>query len=160
MEELKGYFKEKIEVKIFYKTCQKRELNYGKNFQLIQQLYRQNQEALGQIILPELSQSPLYFDPRLLDACFQVTLATFPESTAEQTYVPIAVEKFSIYSPIQSLLWSHAKLRSVSSLDTLIADVNLFDEIGNLVAKIEGIVSRKIQPESTSKTANSDWVNW
>ncbi len=160
LEELKGYFKEKIEVKIFYKTCQKRELNYGKNFQLIQQLYRQNQEALGQIILPELSQSPLYFDPRLLDACFQVTLATFPESTAEQTYVPIAVEKFSIYSPIQSLLWSHAKLRSVSSLDTLIADVNLFDEIGNLVAKIEGIVSRKIQPESTSKTANSDWLNW
>ncbi|NEO58120.1 MAG: AMP-binding protein [Okeania sp. SIO3B5] len=156
LAELKDRLNQEIEPTVFYQTCQKRGLNYGKTFQLIQQLYGENEEYLGKVVLPSLteSESNFYFNPRLLDACFQVKLATFPEETIEQTYVPIAIEKFSLYAPVPSVLWSYVKRRKILSSNIIIANLKLFDEQGNLIAEIEGLTSQKIVSKSIAKSSN------
>ena len=165
LAELRNRFKQEIESTVFYQTCQKRGLNYGKSFQLIQELYSQNEESLGKIVLPSYTEyeSNFYFYPPLLDACFQVTLATFPEETIEQTYVPIAIEKCSLYGLVPSVLWSYVKRRKTRSSNILITDLNLFDEQGNIIANIEGLKSQKIVNPSGAKLSDFpdfDFSNW
>jgi len=160
LDKLQEKLGEKVKIDWFYQSCQNRGLNYGQTFQLMRELYVGDGEAFGKVVLPSSLESSFYFDPRLLDGCFQVTLAAFPESAIAETYVPVAVERFVLNAPVPSRLWSHAKLRFTNSPERQIADLNLFNETGSLVAKIEGLTSQKISSKSEARNSNSEVVNW
>ncbi|BAB74378.1 hypothetical protein DSM107007_52650 [Nostoc sp. PCC 7120 = FACHB-418] len=141
---------QKIDPTTYYQTCQKLGIEYGKYFQAIQQLWRGENQALGEIKLsPEIDTTPYQIHPIILDACLQVTGAIFLDSQPLTAYLPIAIEQFQWYGEKhQTHLWSYVKLR-----ERYIADIQIFNANNKLIATITGL---KIQPV---KQLNN-WQDW
>ncbi|PMB27477.1 polyketide synthase [Fischerella thermalis CCMEE 5198] len=141
---------QKIDPTTYYQTCQKVGIEYGKYFQAIQQLWRGENQALGEIKLsPEIDTTPYQIHPIILDACLQVTGAIFLDSQPITAYLPVAIEQFQWYGEKhQTHLWSYVKLR-----EKYIADIQIFNTNNKLIATITGL---KIQPV---KQLNN-WQDW
>ncbi|NET03602.1 MAG: FkbM family methyltransferase [Symploca sp. SIO2B6] len=135
---------QKISVDAHYQECRERSIDYGSNFQVIEQLWRKEGEALGQIQLPSAlipDAQDYNVHPVLLDSCLQVLWAALPNSLKQQTYLPVSLERLQVYRSPGNCLWSYAQLNPTqdSSEQTLSANLYLFDESGALVIEIEGI---------------------
>lgn len=132
-----------ISGEIFYDRCRERGLEYGPSFRGVREIWVGDGEALAKIVFPENSadELPRYqLHPRLLDACFQTSLATVPGGG---TLVPVTVERLTLYRPPASVLWSHARTRPPSG-DSIETDLDIFEGGGTLVARIEGLTSKRI----------------
>jgi FkbH-like protein/FkbM family methyltransferase len=143
---------EEISIAAYYQQCRERGINYGSSFQVIEQLWGHEGEAIGQIRLPEtlaLEAGDYRLHPVLLDACFQVLWATFPESVKEQTYLPVGIERLQVYRRPGIRLWSHARLHPANGLtqQTLTAELRLFDESGALVIEVERVFVKRSSRE-------------
>lgn len=138
----------KLSVETYYDQCQKRCIHYGPRFQVIDQLWRQDGEALGQILLTDdlASELPQYrLHPVPLDVCFQVLWAALPTSSADETYLPVSIESTRIYGTLSQNLWSYAKIRSDQvTTDHFIADAALIDETGALLIEMQGIRVQRV----------------
>jgi myxalamid-type polyketide synthase MxaB len=144
-----------LDVEQHYLNCQQKGINYGKSFQGIKQLWAKDNQALGLIELPNnLNSAAYYFHPALLDACLQILFAALPRELQAITYIPVGLEKLDIqYFPHQQV-WSYLKLRQDNNQhQILIADVWLYNEYGDLIAKIEGLKSQAIKSQPA-------WHNW
>ena len=144
-----------ISVDSYYKQCQERNINYGESFQGIKQLYAKNNEALGFIELPKkVNATQYYFHPALLDACLHILFAALPEELQTITYIPVALEKLEIYELPNNKVWSYLKIREDNKQhQTVIADVLLYGDSGNVIAKITGLKSQCINNEPV-------WHDW
>ncbi|MEN9871589.1 MAG: hypothetical protein RLZZ171_2581, partial [Cyanobacteriota bacterium] len=144
-----------LDVEQHYLNCQQKGINYGKSFQGIKQLWAKDHQALGLIELPNhLSSAAYYFHPALLDACLQILFAALPRELQAITYIPVGLEKLDIqYFPHQRV-WSYLKLRQDHNQhQVLMADVWLYNDFGDLIAKIEGLKSQAIKSQPA-------WHNW
>src|SRR5262249_13428707 len=101
-----------------YEDMAKRGLPYGPGFQSVETIWRGNGEALGRVRLPEHLQAAsaaYWVHPVLLDAAFQVVVATLPDSDAtgdrKATWLPIGLESLRIHSTPGNEAWGHAVLR-------------------------------------------------
>lgn len=154
-----------VSVESFYQQCQMQGLEYGSSFRGIKQLWRQDGEALGHIQLL-LDTKPYLSHPSLLDACFQVVLAAFPTWAKLETYLPVSVERLCFNRPLKSNIWSYVQLRPITEQNQLIADVQLFDEEGTMIADIQGLTSKRVNSQILFKQKpkiNQDWfyqVQW
>ncbi|MEM8831400.1 MAG: SDR family NAD(P)-dependent oxidoreductase, partial [Cyanobacteria bacterium P01_G01_bin.19] len=155
LEALKLEFEQsELDIKQHYQNCQAKGINYGKSFQGIKELYGKNERALGLIELPTHLDSQAYkFHPALLDACLQIIFAALPQELQSKTYIPVDIEKFTLYRLPDRKVWSYLELISLES-DRCIANVWLYDETGELVAKLQGLKSQVIK----SKPAWHDWL--
>ena len=144
-----------LDVEQHYLNCQQKGINYGKSFQGIKQLWAKDNQALGLIELPNhLNSAAYYFHPALLDACLQILFAALPRELQAITYIPVGLEKLDIqYFPHQRV-WSYLKLRQDHNQhQVLMADVSLYNDFGDLIAKIEGLKSQAIKSQPA-------WHNW
>ncbi|MBW4537315.1 MAG: SDR family NAD(P)-dependent oxidoreductase [Pleurocapsa minor HA4230-MV1] len=144
-----------LDVEQHYLNCQDKGINYGKSFQGIKQLWAKDHQALGLIELPNhLSSAAYYFHPALLDACLQILFAALPRELQAITYIPVGLEKLDLqYFPHQRV-WSYLKLRQDHNQhQVLMADVWLYNDFGDLIAKIEGLKSQAIKSQPA-------WHNW
>jgi acyl transferase domain-containing protein/acyl-CoA synthetase (AMP-forming)/AMP-acid ligase II/acyl carrier protein len=155
--ELQSKFTREIAVETHYLQCQQRGIAYGSSFRAIQQLWGKAEAALGLISLPTKLETATYqIHPVLLDACFQVIFAALP---AEKTYLPVGFESLRIYHPPSENLWSYVKLRPSNNSQTIVADVYLYDEIGNLVVEINGLISQQASRNALLGKSKS-WQDW
>jgi acyl transferase domain-containing protein/acyl-CoA synthetase (AMP-forming)/AMP-acid ligase II/aryl carrier-like protein len=147
-----------------YQFCQAQGLDYGTYFQGIEQLWRKDGEALGQVQLPPAlmsDRSTYQFHPALLDACFQVVLAALPTAAQTETYVPISLDRLQLHRSPTSTLWSHVQIRSIANLSSsVVADVTIWDEAGNLVAQVEGLAAQRTCREALLGTSALVWHDW
>ncbi|WP_414578327.1 SDR family NAD(P)-dependent oxidoreductase [Anabaena sp. CCY 9402-a] len=141
---------QKIDPTTYYQTCQKVGIQYGKSFQAIQQLWRGENQALGEIKLsPEIDTTPYQIHPIILDACLQVMGAIFLDSQPLTAYLPVAIEQFQWNGEKhQTHLWSYVKLR-----EKYLADIQIFNADRKIIATVTGL---KIQP---IKQLNN-WQDW
>ncbi|MBD2252773.1 type I polyketide synthase [Nostoc parmelioides] len=141
---------QKIDPTTYYQTCEKVGIKYGKSFQAIQQLWRGENQALGEIKLsPEIDTTPYQIHPIILDACLQVTGAIFLDSQPLTAYLPVAIEQFQWYGKKhQTHLWSYVKLR-----EKYLADIQIFNADNKLIATITGL---KVQPVQQL----NNWQDW
>ncbi|MGD1917907.1 MAG: beta-ketoacyl synthase N-terminal-like domain-containing protein, partial [Pleurocapsa sp.] len=154
LEFIKSKFSNKIDIKQHYISCQQKGINYGKSFQIIKELYAKEKQALGLIELPRNLNSDLYnFHPALLDSCLQIIFAALPKELQATIYVPVSLDKFDLYNLPQNKVWSYLELKPSSNNEKLIADVWLYQNNGELIAKIEGLKSQAINPSPA-------WHNW
>jgi malonyl CoA-acyl carrier protein transacylase len=154
-----------ISVEAFYQKWRERGIDYGSSFQAIEELWAGDGEALGQIQLPEalvLEATDYNLHPVLLDACFQVAMAAFPDSVKEQIYMPIGIERLRVYRRPEFSVWSHAKIRPIlgASQEALTADIWVVDETGVVVVELEGISFKRTRHESLLLTAKKPWQDW
>ncbi|OKH23568.1 polyketide synthase [Hydrococcus rivularis NIES-593] len=162
---LRGQFASELSVNTHYDRCRELAIDYGESFQAIARLWKQDGEALGWIRIPETlaSEVSIYqFHPVLLDACFQVIFAALPEALKSETYLPVGLERLSLYRHPGQTLWSHVCLRPLNSAnpETIIADLRLFDDIGNLVAQIDGLSSKRASREALLGITEKSWHDW
>jgi len=143
-----------IHVEQHYLACEQKGINYGKSFHGIKQLWTGNEQALGLIELePSLHGEPYHFHPALLDSCLQILFAALPSELQSNTYIPIGLDRLSIHSFPNARVWSYLQLKPTGNDKILSADVWLYNDNGDLIAKLEGLKSQVIKSQPT-------WHNW
>ncbi len=163
LEEYKANFLQQIPIADYYEKLHERGLEYGSDFQAIQQLWAAPNQALGEILLSEslASGRDYRLHPVLLDASFQILAAAIGETGAKEIYLPAGVEQLQVYGPLGTSVWA---IGSVVDNDAsggkrarqLIGNVQLVNSSGSIVAEVKGlalnrtnrdILMRFLQPE-------------
>ena len=145
----------------FYEQMRTAGLEFGSSFRNIEILWRGDGEALGRIapVGEQALEIERYrFHPALLDACLQVFAAAWPRAGQPKTYMPIHIESFKIFSPPVFPVWSDAVLRpaGVGTAEVLRADLRLFDDLGQVVAVVQGIAVRRSDAEALRAIAHKE----
>jgi acyl transferase domain-containing protein/acyl carrier protein len=137
---------EPIDVGQFYRMFADMGLDYGPAFRGVAELWRGEREALA-VIRPSsnLNTSEYRLHPAILDACLQVTLAVAPiQAATEAVYLPVKIERLRFHASPATRLFAHARLRSFDPAE-LSVDINLFDEAGQRLIEVEGLILRSVQ---------------
>ncbi|WP_018694101.1 type I polyketide synthase [Algicola sagamiensis] len=138
----------KIGADSIYRSLLDRQINLGPQFRWISDLYLGENEALAEIRLPASANidQRIALHPGLIDSMLQPSLMVLSISEATQTYVPYSMTWFEWLRPIQSYpLWSLTQRRVDGTRE--VADVQLFDQEGNLVANAIGFEFKPVNPE-------------
>jgi acyl transferase domain-containing protein/acyl carrier protein len=156
-----------IAVEDFYTESIDIGFSWGPQFQCVKQLYRRDGEALGLVTLVD-ALMPLREDyaihPAFLDACFQVFVpgmsSTGLQQKTRQAYLPLGVNEVHFYRPVPLNVWSHVITRDDLKKDSLIIDIFLYTEDGEVVAYFKEMQVLRTSKEAlmaltkSSKTAN------
>jgi acyl transferase domain-containing protein/NADPH:quinone reductase-like Zn-dependent oxidoreductase/acyl carrier protein len=127
-----------------YDTCRKIGLDYGPLFQGIEGGRRGEREALSEVHLPEsLDTEDYLFHPALLDSCFQSIIPAQGDFTAGGLYLPVEIEQVRLHRRPSRRLWSHARIREKTAR-RLVADIDIYDENGQLIAEVRGFHSQNV----------------
>jgi acyl transferase domain-containing protein/NAD(P)-dependent dehydrogenase (short-subunit alcohol dehydrogenase family)/acyl carrier protein len=156
LETLQAQFSEAVDVPDYYSQLSQRGMDYGTCFQAIQQLWRQHSGALGLIQLPESMSTDAHhyqLHPVLLDACLQVVGAAIAPDQQSDAYLPMNVEQLHLYARPTTALWSHVQLHSPngSKRKGVSANIDLFDQNGNLVARLAGLTLRRVSRQALQR---------
>ena len=172
LEVCKADFLQQIPVADYYKKLHQRGLEYGEDFQSIQELWAAPHQALGLLLLTdrllEKSANSYQLHPALLDASFQILAAAIGETSDEATYLPAGISKLNLYGSVESALWAKGKISQPEDNDKqLVGEVTLFNPTGAVVAHIEGltlnrtnreVLLRYLQPEIPPARYKLRWI--
>lgn len=147
LQKLKTHFSEEIAGVDLYQSLSEFGAEHGSTFQCVKHVYLKNEEALGEISLPEEFSSQANsnkFRPVLLHNCFLVLGTTASKDilkTSKQSFVlPIGMEGLEIYKSMSNKLWSYAIRKTDSNSENLIeGDLYIINESGELIAKSWGL---------------------
>jgi acyl transferase domain-containing protein/NADPH:quinone reductase-like Zn-dependent oxidoreductase/acyl carrier protein len=119
-----------------YAHARERDIEFGPSFQVIDQIWRGEGEALARIAIPpgSLPDGSRSVSPGLIDACFQLLAAASPGSSEEVTPVPVGFGSLRTHGDLLGVLWAEARVRDAA----LFGDVRVFNEHG-VQLEIEGI---------------------
>lgn len=138
---------------------------YGPSYRTMQQVWRDEELAIGLIELPpaitqELTQYQLH--PALLDACTQVLEALVETDPQTQTFVPIRIERLTIYRQPGSRVWSAVQQRpsAAEQPNLMTADFHLFDSDGTLIATITGFQLKVANRETMLGVSPENRQEW
>jgi SAM-dependent methyltransferase/acyl carrier protein len=135
----------------FYQRLRRRSIQHGPMFQGIKQLYRGGSEALSYIQLPvKITDEAQYqIHPALLDIGLQALAAAIPiDADPTVPYIPVSVERFTLYRKPERQLWSHARLRlsQEEQIPTFFeGDIHLINDEDQLVAEIKGLRLQRLE---------------
>lgn len=149
-----------------YRRFQQQGMNYGSNFQEIEQIWRNEGEALGKMGLPselvsEVGEYQLY--SVLLNTCLQVLEAISPDESQQNTYVPVGLEHLRLWGIPGSSLWCHAQWRKTEGSENQnpIADLRLIASSGELIADFLGLQLKYVpRREALEGRSQESWENW
>jgi acyl transferase domain-containing protein len=143
---LRAQCDEPVEIAAHYDRCRQSGLEYGADFRTLERLWKGPGAAVAEAALPEScrAQAAAYLiHPALLDACLHVFLAAFPDQPGDATYLPVAIERVTLYRRAAERLWSYGRIRPYRTGDeTFRADIRLLDSDGSLVGEVEGLTVR------------------
>jgi len=165
IEDLKAKFPEELSVKEYYQQLRQRGLEYGSSFQGIEQLWRQEGEALGRIQLPEelVSQAQAYqLHPVLMDSGLQLLFATLSGDGDTDTYLPVGLDSLRVYRRPENQLWIYGQMRPQDGLnqESRTADLKLLDNHGQVIAELEGLHVKRAKRQALLHTLQDDFKNW
>ena len=186
LQDIQQRCREEVSVPDFYHQLSEHGIQLTSSFQGIERLWRRDGEALGQIRLPEALErdADLYqIHPTILDASFQVVIATLPNTlfqSEDALYLPTGIRSFQMHkkpgSPPKGTrqVWSHARLQGEvqppipkgNTVDLIESDVRILDEQGELLAEASGLQLQRSVPlaptpqptPSTSQTSPEAWL--
>lgn len=136
--------KEEVPAEAFYNRLTQRGFEFGPRFKSIRRVFKAPGEALAEIAaLDELGEGrdALGFHPADLDACLQAVGACIPEPPPGRIYVLSGLERYRRVRHAPSGILSHARLRPASRSDTntIVADVRVLTQSGEVAAVIDGM---------------------
>ncbi|KZL51498.1 hypothetical protein A2T98_01895 [Nodularia spumigena CENA596] len=151
---------QEISGKDLYTKLSQRQIQLGSSFQWLRSLWKGEQEILGKLELPDTltGVEEYQLHPSLIDACFQLLVVILPIDGTE-TVVPLKIQQFRFYQrPQTSHLWAYARIHGTETTNSnsLISDVQLLDETGQVIAEIEGFEGKIVTPESLLRQLQSD----
>jgi acyl transferase domain-containing protein len=159
LNDLQKRISESLSVREYYQQLLQRGLKYGASFQGIERLWRCDGEALGRIRLPEIAIDNAYqLHPVLIDSGLQLLFATL-SGNSQDTYLPVGLERLRVYRRPDTQLWSVGRMRQAekASSETRLADLQWFDESGQIIAEIEGLQVKRIS-RKLLQNSFQDWL--
>ncbi|AOY83395.1 type I polyketide synthase [Moorena producens JHB] len=166
LEEIQDRCLTKIDNTEVYQYIWDRQIQLGQSFRWIEQVWLGEGEVLCQMKVPQTvwDATKYQLHPALIDSCFQsiVALDLSQSDDNNETFVPFSVEKFIFYNrPQPGLLWCFTRAsQDKQAKERLKADIQLFDQDGQLVAQVIGLQARKANPETLLMTLEADLSNW
>ncbi|MBP7570508.1 MAG: SDR family NAD(P)-dependent oxidoreductase, partial [Acidobacteria bacterium] len=135
----------------------------GSSFEVLGQVRPAAGEAWGHVSLRGRAASePYCVHPLLLDGAIQLAgAALLPQGgEAEDVYLPFSFEEVWTAGWAGRDLRGHARLRGGAGTATVVADVDLFDEHGELRATLRGLCLRRADRAALAAEAESpdDWL--
>jgi len=142
---------EQLDVAAFHQALRSAGLNYGPQFQLIQELRRNGpsrEEALVSVVLEDGEHRTLGSrEARLLDALLQGAFAVLPPPEKGRVFLPFGIDSLYLTADFRSARFAHVRRRSAgASEETQIVDVSLLDADGHAVGHVAGLSARAINP--------------
>ncbi len=166
VESVQQRCREEIDVADFYRRLGQRGVQLSTSFQGIEQLWRGAGEALGRVCVPDSVRdevSRYQVHPALLDACFQVVIATLPTETWQRDdvlYLPVGLSSFKMHKQPGSRVWSHALLKPGEHEGVFAGDVRIMDEAGQLLIEASGLQLQRTElaPAASPYDQLKDWL--
>jgi NAD(P)-dependent dehydrogenase (short-subunit alcohol dehydrogenase family) len=153
----------------FYDRACATGMQYGAGFRAVERLWRCDGEALARINAngngngEETPPGPDR-DAMLLDACLQGFQAAAPVSNPPgretDLYLLYGVERVRIASPLPARAWSHVVLRPESQDGERVGDVELWDDQGRALGRIEGVWARRAVHTAPASQPTGEWRDW
>jgi len=129
-------------------------LDYGPWFRAIRGLWSGPAQVLAALALPDHAiAADHHLHPALLDACFQVVGAAFDADarSGERAWLPVGLERLHLRRRGLRAAWVHARVHATTDArggPLQRCDFDLFDEAGDLGARIEGLQLRRVARDS------------
>ena len=149
---------------IWYACFQQYGLNYGPQFQIIQQRWRTPAGWLARLN-PTALQREYYLHPALLDAGFQSLMLSILQNSGDP-YLPFSIDHVHWFENKDPITWAYGAWRDSfnDASDIIIGDIWLYAENGELIAIIEGLTGRRASRISFdyARSVNNDLylVKW
>jgi acyl transferase domain-containing protein/acyl carrier protein/2-polyprenyl-3-methyl-5-hydroxy-6-metoxy-1,4-benzoquinol methylase len=157
LDEIRSRCSEEISKSDLYKQFQEMGLEYGPNFQGIEQLWGGKSEAVALLKLPEALEKQVkdyQLHPALLDACFQAIIGTV---SSKQTYLPIGIKRLRVWGRPGLQVWSHARLVEQNAKQ-ITGDIQLLDEVGNVLVEIQGFCCKSLGKAQEGVADQEDYI--
>ncbi|ATB40500.1 polyketide synthase [Cystobacter fuscus] len=150
----------------FYEMMERGGLEYGPSFQGIDELRFEKNGCLAHVRLPDshiLGVGNYWLHPLLLDACFQAVAAVFmeevPASGESRQRIPVGIERLRWFKKPGSSVWVHVRgdERSMASSEVLSTDLRIFDEDGEPIAEVEGLLLKQFDRSAVMASFSDSW---
>ena len=155
---------EEVSIESWYQTFRQQGIAYGTDFHAITRLWKNQEEALGLLRLPETLESKrtdYQLHPVLLEAAIQVLGTTCPALDAQHAYVPDSVEQIRFYRlPETSMgVYIATPPKHEPHQDALTFEcVHLLHPDGRIIGSIEGLVLKKVRQETLQHSGSSQTI--
>ena len=141
-------------------------LEYGPSFRGLTRIWCGTDEAIGQIQLPRplVGRADAYhFHPAMLDACIHPIGEALPKIGPNATWIPVALERLTVFGRPGSRVWCHARARPEESRqpNRRIGDLVVIDDAGRPVAQLAGLHLQRVEREvlrRSTETKQGDWL--
>ena len=148
---------------LFYQSMAERGLHLGPGFQWLEQIWRREGEALGQMRpSTEKDGAGCYeIHPGLTDSCFQLLAAALSAEALDTVYVPIGLKRLRFHGRPNNRVWGHAVIRPSDGVNgVVVSDLSLFNEAGKVLMEVEGLLARRAPREAWTSGRNriNDWL--
>ena len=162
---MKASCPQQIEVKDYYQQFQAQGIDYGVSFQGLKQLWFGEGQAIGEIQLPEKLVRDLtnyQLHPALLDVGMQVIAAAIGEEESQTTYVPVVIERLTVYRRPDTSLWAMASVAIPlkDNKDSLSGEITLLSSTGETIAIMEGLQLKQVTREALLGSEANELKNW
>ena len=137
---------ETVSAETFYAGMADLGLNYGPNFQTIQNL-RVNQDGVLSTLAIQSDILGYIIPPPLLDGAIHSLAVGLLKEDGDSLFLPVGMKRVRFFSEVQNELVCHAKWTKPDG-ELRTADLTLMDTGGNVVAEIESL-----QVRQTSRSA-------
>lgn len=129
-----------VDVQEFYQALFGLGLNYGPQFQTIQNLKHNDEEIISELKLHSDARGFLV-PPMLLDGAFQSLAIGLLRDPNSSLFLPVGVERLECIEAVQGDVFCHAKWTHNEG-DLRTADLDLINESGRVVLKVRGLKLR------------------
>ncbi|MDF5718965.1 MAG: SDR family NAD(P)-dependent oxidoreductase [Rhizonema sp. PD37] len=157
LNEIRDRCTEEISKSTLYEQFQEMGLEYGSTFQGIEQLWCGESEAIARLKFPDSLEKQILdyqLHPALLDACFQVIIATV---SSKQTYLPVEIKRLRVYGRPGLQVWSHARLLEQNA-NRIKGNIQLLDESGNVLVEIQGLCCKSLENVQSGSAEKEDYL--
>jgi myxalamid-type polyketide synthase MxaE and MxaD len=163
---LQSQIKKQLSKENYYNLLVGKGLNYGKSFTLIDQIWQGDDETLVKIKFDAHTKFKQYqIPPTFLDACFHSLFTAIPDSQMQGSFVSTGISNLEIYQAISEStdFWLVAKQEPTDQKNTLLVDMDVFDDTGKLIISVKGLKAQKTIleiPQVVIPESKLYQVNW
>lgn len=141
----------------YYEDYEEAGYQFRPLFQHLRNVWRKDGECLAEIVAPEGLYDTIpdhHFHPAVLDACFHTVKGgqVIPDgaNARDYFYLPAAIRSIRLHVERPPLrLWGHAKVNSDNDREYIIADIDVYNDAGDLVAEIYGFRADRVEQSNT-----------
>ena len=166
LAELRTRCSEQVSGQDYYLRLRESGIDYGPFFQSIAQLRRNNGDVLGEVKVPEGSDSEFNtyrIHPAILDAGLQIMGAAVAAEATQNgnqgIFMPTRIDQVRLWGRTGLHLWSNAQVQERGA-DSVTGDVRLFDEAERVAVEILGLRFEYLgdDPQRVVETDLDDWL--